>query len=72
MGSGLNRAESEFAALSTQCVERRIPALPTLRQEVLAWAAQRNDDQTTVAWKFAPPDARQKLHRHYEKVQQFL
>jgi len=43
-----------------------------VRREVLAWAAQRNDDQTTVEWKFAQPDARKKLHRHYEKVQKFL
>ena len=71
-GSWLNMAEIEFAALSTQCLDRRIPNLPTLRREVLAWAAQRNEDQTTVEWKFAQPDARKKLHRHYEKVQKFL
>jgi hypothetical protein len=71
-GSWLNMAEIEFAALSTQCLDRRIPALPMLRREVLAWAAQRNDDQTTVEWKFAQPEARRKLHRHYEKVQKFL
>ena len=65
-------AEIEFAALSTQCLERRIPNLPTLRREVLAWAEQRNNDQTTVEWKFAQPEARKKLHRHYEKVQKFL
>jgi DDE superfamily endonuclease len=52
-GSWLNMAEIEFAALSTQYLDRRIPDLPTLRREVLAWAAQRNDDQTTVEWKFA-------------------
>ena len=71
-GSWLNMAEIEFAALSKQCLDRRIPDLLTLRREVLAWAEQRNDDQTTVAWKFAQPDARKKLHRHYENVQKFL
>jgi hypothetical protein len=71
-GSWLNMAEIEFAALSTQCWDRRLPDLPTLRHEVLAWAEQRNDNQTTVEWKFAQPDARKKLHRHYEKVQKFL
>lgn len=71
-GSWLNMAEIEFAALSTQCLDRRIPDLPTLRREVLAWATQRNKDQTTVEWKFAQPDARKKLHRHYENVQKFM
>jgi hypothetical protein len=71
-GPWLNMAESEFAALSTQCLARRIPDFPTLRREVLAWTKQRNKDQTTVEWNFAQPDARKKLHRHYEKVQKFL
>ncbi len=62
-------AEIEFAALSKQCLDRRIPDLETLRGEVLAWAKRRNQAKTTVEWKFAQPDARQKLHRHYEKVQ---
>lgn len=70
-GSWLNMAEIEFAALSKQCLDRRIPALETLRSEVLAWAKRRNQDKTTVKWKFAPPDARQKLHRHYKNVQKF-
>ena len=71
-GSWLNMAEIEFAALATQCLDRRIPNLPTLRHEVLAWAAQRNKDKTTVEWKFAQPNARKKLHRHYENVQKLL
>lgn len=71
-GSWLNMAEIEFAALSKQCLDRRIPALETLRREVLTWAERRNQAKTTVKWKFAPPDARKKLHRHYENVQKFM
>jgi len=71
-GSWLNMAEIELAARSTQCVDRRIPALPTLRREVLAWTTQRKKDHTTVAWNFAQPAARKKLHRHYENVQKFM
>ena len=71
-GSWLNMAEIEFAALSKQCLDRRIPELATLRHEVLAWAAQRNHNKKTVAWKFSQPAARQKLHRRYENVQKFL
>jgi DDE superfamily endonuclease len=70
-GSWLNRAEIEFAALSKQCLDRRIPEVATLRREVLAWAARRNQEKKTVAWKFSQPAARQTLHRHYENVQKF-
>src|SRR5712692_2851966 len=70
-GSWLNMAEIEFAALSKQCLDRRIPDADTLRREVLAWAERRNQDKKTVQWKFSQPDARQKLHRHYENVQKF-
>lgn len=70
-GSWLNMAEIEFAALAKQCLDRRIPDLETLRREVLAWAEQRNLARQTVNWKFAPPDARKRLQRHYQKVQKF-
>jgi hypothetical protein len=68
-GSWLNMAEIEFAALSTQCLARRIPEVEALRREVLAWADRRNQEGKTVNWKFSQTKARQKLHRHYEKVQ---
>jgi DDE superfamily endonuclease len=71
-GSWLNMAEIEFAALSKQCLDRRIPDVETLRREVLAWAARRNREHKTVNWKFAQPDARKKLHRHYQNVQKFM
>jgi DDE superfamily endonuclease len=70
-GSWLNMAEIEFAALSKQCLDRRLPDVETLRRAVLSWAEQRNQAKKTVAWKFAPPAARQKLHRHYKNVQKF-
>jgi DDE superfamily endonuclease len=71
-GSWLNMAEIEFAALSKQCLARRLPEVETLRREVLTWAERRNQEKKTVEWKFSQPDARQKLHRHYENVQKFL
>jgi transposase len=71
-GSWLNMAEIEFAALSKQCLDRRIPDLERLRREVLTWTAQRNQEGKTVHWKFSQPDARQKLHRHYQNVQKLM
>jgi len=46
-------AEIEFAALSKQCLDRRISEVETLRREVVAWANQRNHAKKTVKWKFA-------------------
>ncbi len=70
-GSWLNMAEIEFAALSKQCLDRRLPEVETLRREVLAWAERRNQEGKTVHWKFSQDKAREKLHRHYSNVQKF-
>jgi len=70
-GSWLNMAEIEFAALSKQCLDRRIPDVETLHREVLVWADGRNQARTTVNWKFSQDGARKKLHRHYQNVQKF-
>jgi DDE superfamily endonuclease len=70
-GSWLNMAEIEFAALAKPCLARRIPEVEILRREVLAWADQRNVAHQTINWKFAPPDARTKLQRHYHSGQKF-
>jgi len=71
-GSWLNMAEIEFAALSTQCLDRRIADGETLRQEVLAWATKRNVDRTTVNWQFSQTQARFKLQRHYHNVKKLI
>jgi DDE superfamily endonuclease len=71
-GSWLNMAEIEFAALSTQCLDRRLPSFDALRREVLAWADTRNRARQTVHWTFSQNDARQKLQRHYHHIQKFI
>jgi hypothetical protein len=64
-GSWLNMAEIELAVLSSQCLDRRLPDVDTLRGEVVAWEAPRNADQVTINWHFTPQDARVKLKRLY-------
>jgi len=61
-------AEIELAALSKQCLDRRIPTIKQLRREVLAWADRRNLEGRTVDWTFASTDARIKMERHYSNV----
>lgn len=66
--SWLNMAEIEFAALSKQCLDRRIGDLPTLEKEVLAWAEARNQQGLRINWLFDTTQARKKLKRHYVKI----
>ena len=64
-GSWLNMAEIEFSALVRQCLDRRIPDETTLKQEIAAWEAHRNDHNSKVNWQFTTSDARLKLKKLY-------
>ncbi len=71
-GSWLNMAEIELSALARQCLSRRIPDIDQMRDEVLAWAARRNQQRRGVAWTFAKSDARDKMKRHYSNVNKLI
>ena len=58
----------EFAALSNQCLDRRIGNLAVLEREVLAWVEERNQQAVKINWLFDTPQARTKLKRHYVKI----
>jgi len=68
-GSWLNMAEIEVSALKTQCLDRRIPDAATLRSEVAAWEADRNEAESSIKWQFTTDDARTKLHRLYPTLE---
>lgn len=63
--SWLNMAEIEIAALSRQCLDRRLPDEATLTREVRAWQNQRNAQRRTINWTFTRQDADRKLAKHY-------
>jgi transposase len=67
-GSWLNMAEIELAALSKQCLGRRIESAERLAREVAAWEYERNERQVGVNWQFTTAKARIKLHRLYPTV----
>ncbi len=67
-GSWLNVAEIEFSVLQSQCLNRRIPNIETLRSEVAAWEAARNEAARTTSWRFTTADARVKLRRLYPQL----
>ena len=69
-GSWLNIAEIEFSVLSRQCLDRRVPDVPTLVREVAAWQERRNAATCTVDWRFTTTDARIKLKRLYPSLQE--
>ena len=64
-GSWLNMAEIEFSVFSRQCLNRRIPDEETLKQEIAALEAERNNLHRTVNWQFTSENARVKLRRLY-------
>ena len=68
-GSWLNMAECEFAVLAGQCLDRRIPHIEVLREEIAAWQGPRNQLRTKIHWQFSTDMARTKLKRLYPAVE---
>ncbi len=64
-GSWLNMVELEFSVLSRQCLDRRLGDIERVREEVAAWAEQRNSKRAGVEWRFRTVDARERLRRLY-------
>jgi hypothetical protein len=69
-GSWLNVAECELAALSVQCLDRRIGPIAQLRRLVGPWVEERNERQVGVNWRFTAVDARIKLRSLYPPIQE--
>lgn len=67
-GSWLNIAEIELAALTRQCLDRRIADLDILNTELTAWQNAINADQRQVNWHFTTQDARTKLKHLYPEI----
>ncbi len=66
--SWLNMIEIEFSAISRLCLDRRIPSKEELEKEVLAIIKERSEKAIKINWQFSIETAREKLNRHYEKV----
>ena len=64
-GSWLNVAEISISILSKQCIDRRIPDIDRLNQEIAAWKEDYNAKRNPVKWQFSTQDARIKLERLY-------
>ena len=67
-GSWLNMAEIEFSVFSNQCLNRRIEDEASLKREIAALEAERNQAAPTIDWRFSTADARDKLRRIHPSV----
>ena len=61
-------AEIEFSVFSKQCLDRRIGDEETLKREIAALEAQRNQSQATIDWRFSTGDARIELQHLYPSI----
>jgi len=59
--SWLNVIEMEFAALSKQCLDRRIGSIVKLRKESSAWTKKRVKNKIKIRWQFTKDKARDKF-----------
>lgn len=66
--SWLNMAEIEFSAMSRQCLDRRLPSIEQLREEVETWVAERERLNVKPNWQFSVVTARSKFKRHYDSI----
>jgi transposase len=66
--SWLNMIEIEFSALSRQCLNSRIPTIEKLENEILKLVKERSNKKIKIEWQFSISNAREKLNRHYVKV----
>lgn len=67
-GSWLNMAEIELHVLNGQCLNRHIPTMTKITEEVKAWENNRNTKNSKINWQFTTKDARVKLKRLYPSI----
>jgi DDE superfamily endonuclease len=66
--SWLNMIEIEFSALARQGLNRRIPTMGQLEQEILTLVEERSSKHIKITWQFSIHSARTKLNSHYAAV----
>lgn len=67
-GSWLNMAEIELNVLMSQCLNRKIDNIATIKKEVSAWQKHRNNKECKINWQFTYKDARIKLKKLYPTI----
>ena len=70
-GSWLDIAEIAINIMTRECLDRRIPDIDTLRQELRAWNDAYRQKPSPVQWQFVSTDARIKLKKLYPDIDVF-
>ena len=67
-GSWLDIAEIAINIMTRECLNRRIPSIEQLREELNAWNERYNNNPSPVLWQFTNEDSRIKLKRLYPDI----
>ena len=67
-GSWLNMAEIELSVLSRQCISDYFENAEQLAERIEVWEQKRNEEQTSIDWRFTTADARIKLRKLYPSI----
>lgn len=70
-GSWLDIAEIGLCIMTRECLERRIPSIEVLEQELAAWNNAYRSHQMPINWQFSLENARIKLKRLYPDIEKF-
>lgn len=68
-GSWLNMAEIELSILDRQCLSQRLASLEIAERQISTWTARRNQQQTSINWRFTAEDASIKLKHLYPSIE---
>ena len=66
--SWLNMVELELSALCRICLKRRISSMKKMDEQIQHLVKERNQAKATLNWQFSIEKAREKLNRHYQKI----
>jgi len=61
-------AEIELSVLSRQCIHDYFENAEQLAERIGAWEQKRNEEQTSIDWRFTTADARIKLRKLYPSI----
>ena len=67
-GSWLDIAEIGINIMTRECLDRRIPNIETLRNELREWNDAYNENPSPVNWQFKASDSRIKLKKLYPDI----
>ena len=70
-GSWLDIAEIGINIMTRECLDRRIPNIEALKEELKAWNDEYDKDPSPVNWQFQTTDSRIKLKRLYPDIEKY-